>query len=153
MRRVRLVTGGGRCVEIGEDDPDRLHAAQAAIGMLGVVTEVELEVVPAYRLRERVEHWSWDEAWGRSKSSREMHRHYSFFWMPSDDSAALYGLAGAGESLAGRCHVKIYDEVDESMPDSDEPRRRVGPAHVDLSDGVRAELPRARVLRPVRARP
>ena len=130
VRRVRLVTGGGEIVEIVEDDPDRLHAAQTAIGLLGVVTEVELEVVPAYRLQERVEHWRWDEAWGRFEELAEMHRHYSFFWMPSDDSAALYGLAGDGESLAGRCHVKIYDEVDESTPDSNEPRRRVGPAHV-----------------------
>jgi len=130
VRRVRLVTGGGEIVEIVEDDPDRLHAAQTAIGLLGVVTEVELEVVPAYRLQERVEHWRWDEAWGRFEELAEMHRHYSFFWMPSADSAALYGLAGHGESLADRCHVKIYDEVDESTPDSNEPRRRVGPAHV-----------------------
>ncbi len=50
--------------------------------------------------------------------------------MPSEDSAALYGLAEPGVALADRCHVKIYDEVDESVPDSDEPRRRVGPAHV-----------------------
>jgi FAD/FMN-containing dehydrogenase len=130
VRRVRLVTGGGEIVEIGEDDPDRLHAAQTAVGLLGVITEVELEVAPAYRLRERVEQWSWDEAWGRFEELAETHRHYSFFWMPSDDSAALYGLGSAGESLADRCHVKIYDEVDESTPDSDEPRRRVGPAHI-----------------------
>jgi FAD/FMN-containing dehydrogenase len=50
--------------------------------------------------------------------------------MPSDDSAALYGLASPHESLADRCHVKIYDEVDDSTPDSEESRRRVGPAHV-----------------------
>jgi FAD/FMN-containing dehydrogenase len=49
--------------------------------------------------------------------------------MPSEESAALYGLASDGESLADRCHVKIYDEVDESTADSDEPRHRVGPAH------------------------
>ena len=60
-----MVIPGGDVVEIGEDDPQRLHAAQAAVGMLGVITEVELEVATAYRLRERIEHWSWDEAWGR----------------------------------------------------------------------------------------
>src|SRR3954467_5749019 len=130
VRRLRLVTGGGESVEIGEADPARLHAAQVAVGMLGVITEVELDVAPAYRLRERVEHWAWDEAWRRSDKLAETHRHYSFFWMPSVDSAALYGLASAGESLADRCHVKIYDEVGESTPDSKEPRRRVGPAHV-----------------------
>jgi FAD/FMN-containing dehydrogenase len=130
VRRVRLITATGKVVEIGEQDPDRLHAAQVAVGMLGVITEVELEVAPAYRLRERVEHWSWDDAWLRFDELAETHRHYSFFWMPSEDSAALYGLASAGESLADRCHVKIYDEVDDSTPDSDEPGRRVGPAYV-----------------------
>ena len=130
VRRLRVVTARGDVLEIGDDDPDLLQAAQVSVGMLGVITEVELEVAPAYRLSERIEHWSWDEAWGRLDELAQQHRHYSFFWMPSDDSAALYGLGSAGESLADRCHVKIYDEVDASIPDSNEPRRRVGPAHV-----------------------
>jgi FAD/FMN-containing dehydrogenase len=130
VRRLRVVTSSGDVVEIGEDDPDLLHAAQVSVGMLGVITEIELEVAPAYRLREQIEHWSWDEAWERFDELAQEHRHYSFFWMPSDDSAALYGLASAGESLADKCHVKIYEEVDDSTPDSDEPRRRVGPAYV-----------------------
>lgn len=129
VRRLRLVAGGGEIHDIGEDQPDLLHAAQVAVGMLGVVTELELEVSPAYRLRERVELWSWEEAWENFDQLATAHRHYSFFWMPSDESAALYGLAQPGVSLAGRCYVKIYDEVDESVPDSDEPHRRVGPAH------------------------
>lgn len=129
VRRVRLVTASGEVVEIGEGD-ERLHAAQVSVGMLGVITEIELEVAAAYRLRERIEHWSWDEAWGRFDELAREHRHYSFFWMPSEGSAALYGLASAGEKLTDRCHVKIYDEVDDEIPDSGEPRRRVGPAWV-----------------------
>ena len=70
VRRVRVVTADGETVDIGEDDPELLHAAQVAVGMLGVFTELELEVAPAYRLQERVERWSWDEAWGRSTSWR-----------------------------------------------------------------------------------
>jgi hypothetical protein len=98
--------------------------------MLGVMTELELEVAPAYRLRERIDHWSWNEAWEQFDEIARGHRHYSFFWMPSEDSAALYGLASPGESLADRCHVKIYDEVDPSTPDSEQPHHRVGPAYV-----------------------
>ena len=130
VRRVRLVTASGAVVEIGEDEPELLRAAQVSVGMLGVMTELELEVAPAYRLRERIDHWSWNEAWEQFDEIARGHRHYSFFWMPSDDSAALYGLASPGESLADRCHVKIYDEVDPSTPDSDQPHHRVGPAHV-----------------------
>lgn len=124
VRCARIVTAAGDVVDIDESQPDLLHAAQVAVGMLGVVTELELEVAEAYKLRERNEHWRWDEAWGRFEELAQKHRHYSFFWMPSDDSAALYGLAGG----ADMCHVKIYDEVELATPDSDEPRARVGPA-------------------------
>lgn len=130
VRRVRLVIASGEVVEIGEDEPELLRAVQVSVGMLGVMTELELEVAPAYRLCERIEHWSWDEAWEQFDEIAREHRHYSFFWMPSKDSAALYGLASPGESLTDRCHVKIYDEVDPSTPDSDEPHHRVGPAYV-----------------------
>jgi FAD/FMN-containing dehydrogenase len=130
VRRLRLVTAAGEVAEIGEEEPERLHAAQVAVGMLGVITELELEVAPAYRLSERVEHWSWDEAWEPFEELARAHRHYSFFWMPSDASAALYGLGEPSVALTDRCHVKIYDEADASTPDSDEPRGRVGPAHI-----------------------
>jgi len=126
VRRLRIVTSSGDIVEIGEDDPDLLHAAQVSVGMLGVITEVELEVAPAYRLRELVENWSWDDAWERFDELAHQHRHYSFFWMPSRESAVLYGL----EADADECHVKIYDEVDESVADSDVKYARVGPAYV-----------------------
>jgi FAD/FMN-containing dehydrogenase len=127
VRRVRFVTASGDIVDA--DGGDLLHAAQVAVGMLGVITELELQVAPAYRLRERVEHWSWEEAWEPFEELARAHRHFSFFWMPSEDSAALYGLGEPGIALADRCHVKIYDEVDLETPDSDESRRRVGPAH------------------------
>jgi FAD/FMN-containing dehydrogenase len=127
VRRARIVTASGDVVEA--DGGDLLHAAQAAIGTLGVLTELELEVASAYRLRERVEHWSWEEAWEPFEELARSHRHYSFFWMPSDDSAVLYGLAEPGLSLADRCHVKIYDVAGDDAADTDEPRRRVGPAH------------------------
>jgi FAD/FMN-containing dehydrogenase len=130
VRRLRLVTAAGEILEVDEDEPELLHAAQVSIGMLGVVTELELEVAPAYRLRERLEYWSWEEAWGRFEELAPVHRHYSFFWMPSESSAGLYGLAERGVSLQDRCLVKIYDEVDESVQDCDTPRRRVGPAHL-----------------------
>ncbi len=63
VRRLRLVTAAGDILSVGEDDPELLRALQVAVGMLGVVLELELEVAAAYRLRERVEHWSWQEAW------------------------------------------------------------------------------------------
>jgi FAD/FMN-containing dehydrogenase len=126
VRRVRLVTADGDVLEIGEDD-ERLPAAQVALGVLGVITEVELQAVPAHRLAERIEHWTWEEAWGRLDEMSRAHRHYSFFWIPAEGSAALYGLETPERAtLADSCYVKIYDDAGETVPDSDEPGRRVG---------------------------
>ena len=120
IRAARLVTADGAVREV--DGGDELHALQVSVGMLGVVTELELEVAPAYRLRRRVANWSWEEAWEPFEELARTHRHYSFFWMPSRDSAVLYGLeAGADEA-----HVKIYDEAGDDVPDGPD----VGPAYV-----------------------
>jgi FAD/FMN-containing dehydrogenase len=110
VRRVRLVTADGSIVEADEGDP--LHAAQVAVGTLGVITELELEVAPAYRLAAQIGNWSWAEAWEPFEQLARAHRHYSFFWMPSDESAVLYGL----DARADQCHVKIYDEDDAGQP-------------------------------------
>jgi len=125
VRGMRLVTAEGTALELDERD-ERLAAAQVAIGMLGVITELELEVVPRYRLVERIEHWTWEQAWGRLDEMTRAHRNYGFFWLPSEGSGALYGLtAPEGASLADSCYVKVYDEADYSVPDSDVPDRRV----------------------------
>jgi FAD/FMN-containing dehydrogenase len=126
VRRVRLVTGGGRVIEIGEAEPDLLHAAQVAVCMLGVITELELQVVPAHRLRERIEYWSFADAWERFDEMARAHRHFSFFWLPSEQSAALYDLrVPDAVTLADTCFVKIYDEADPEQPDAATPGARV----------------------------
>jgi FAD/FMN-containing dehydrogenase len=130
VRRMRIVTAAGDVLELAEDD-ERLPAAQVALGMLGVVTEVEIQAVPAHRLSERIERWTWEDAWGRLDEMSRAHRHYSFFWIPAEGSAALYGLsAPTGAALADSCYVKIYDEAGEPVPDSGEPERRVARSYL-----------------------
>jgi FAD/FMN-containing dehydrogenase len=126
LKRVRLVTGSGDVIEIGPDDP-RLPAVQTSVGMLGVMTEVEIQAVPAHRLVERIEHWHYTEAFGRLDELARAHRHYSFFYIPTEASAALYDLATPpGASVADTCYVKIYDLAGDDLPDSHTPGRRVG---------------------------
>ena len=154
LRRCRLVTGTGEVVEIGEDDPDRLRAAQVANGMLGVMTEVEIAAIPAYRLAERIEHWTWEQLVAELPERVQRHRHFSAFWCPTAQSAALYDLELApGVPGADEAYVKIYDEAPDDVPDSAEPNRRVDRSYRIYTERLRAELRRARVLRDVQPRP
>jgi FAD/FMN-containing dehydrogenase len=125
VRGVRLVTASGQVLDIGDDEPELLHAAQVAVGMLGVVTSVELEVTDAYRLRQHIDLWHWDEVMERWDELVHGHRHFGFFWMPAEESAALYNIESDGRQMADHCHVKIYDEAEPDEPDDDTPGRRV----------------------------
>ena len=123
MRGARLVTADGQVRQIGEDDLRLLHAAQVSVGTLGVVTELELDVADAYRLSEQIDVWTWAEVMERWDELVHGHRHFGFFWMPSEESAALYNIDSHG-SMTDRCYVKIYDEATPDQPDSDTPGRR-----------------------------
>lgn len=130
MKGCRIVTASGEVLVVDESTPELLRAAQVAIGMLGVMTEVELSLSPAYRLRERIERWTWEETVGAWEQNVRSHRHFSFFWLPFDESAALYGIpVPEGTTGAGTCYVKIYDDVAAGEPDDDTPDRRVDRAY------------------------
>ena len=125
VRGVRLVTATGDVHEVGEADLDLLHAAQVSVGMLGVVTQLELEVTDAYRLREHVSLRTWDDVMEHWDQLVDEHRHFGMFWLPTEESGALYNLDGHGEPLADQCYVKVYDEVGPDVPDDDTVGRRV----------------------------
>jgi FAD/FMN-containing dehydrogenase len=125
VRGVRLVTASGEIRDIGEDEPDLLHAAQVSVGMLGVITGLELEVTDAYRLREQVGLRSWDDVMDNWDALVSDHRHFGFFWMPTEESAALYNLDAHGERVTDQCYVKVYDEVSGDVPDDATEGRRV----------------------------
>ena len=124
VRAVRLVTATGEIREIDESEPDLLRAAQVSIGMLGVMTRLELEVTDAYRLTEEIDLWRWDEVLERWDELVHEHRHFGFFWLPTEESAALYNLETHGQTMADKCYVKIYDDATPDQPDSDVEGRR-----------------------------
>jgi FAD/FMN-containing dehydrogenase len=130
LRACRLVNGHGDVIEIDETQPELLRAAQVAVGMLGVMTSLTLEVAPAYRLAERTQHQPLSEVLEHWDERFSGHRHYSFFWLPSEDSAALYGLpTPAGQRMTDTCFVKLYDEAGAEIPDDATPGRRVDRSH------------------------
>jgi FAD/FMN-containing dehydrogenase len=118
LRACRLVDGRGELIEIDESQPELLHAAQVSLGLLGVMTSLTIEVVPAYRLAERIEHWPLGDVLERWDELFAGHRHFSFFWLPSEQSPALYGLATPpGRRMTDTCYVKRYEEAGGDLPD------------------------------------
>jgi len=116
LEGARYVDGTGAIVEVNKaTDPDVLAALQTSIGLLGIMTSVTIGVVPAYRLYATVDVMSYAEMIERFEEDVTAWRHYGFFWMPTEESAALYNLKRAE---ADTCVVKRYREAD---PGDDRP--------------------------------
>jgi FAD/FMN-containing dehydrogenase len=101
---ARIVDGNGDIVIVGRDHPD-LPALQTSIGLLGIMTELEMQVVPAYQLAARTDIIPFDAMLETFEHDIDSYRHYGLFWMPTDESARLYNLHDAA---ADDCVVKRY---------------------------------------------
>jgi FAD/FMN-containing dehydrogenase len=89
---LKLVTAGGELVEIDGSDPAALKAAALSLGTFGVVVSVTLNLLPAYRLRERLWQEPVEQVLERLPELIAENRHFEFFWLPETDEADCKAL-------------------------------------------------------------
>lgn len=92
VRKLRLVTGDGRVRTLTPGDGEEFRAAQVSLGALGVVTEVTLQLDPAYDLHERTWVASVDDVLENLETLRAENRNFEFFWFPHTDRALVKTL-------------------------------------------------------------
>jgi FAD/FMN-containing dehydrogenase len=89
---LKLVTADGELAEIDGSDPAVLKAAALSLGTFGVVVSVTLNLLPAYRLRERLWREPVEHALERLAGLVADNRHFEFFWLPETDEADCKAL-------------------------------------------------------------
>lgn len=93
VRGMRLVGADGTarwCSAV--ENPDLYQAARLSLGMVGIATEIEVAVVPAFHLVERIEKRRWAEVREQFDALVEQHRHIEFWFFPHADSVILKTL-------------------------------------------------------------
>ncbi len=82
-RGFRLMMADGSLVTCSESErPDLFQAARLSLGLVGVATQIEIDVLPAYHLEERVETYRLEEVEGRWEELVAKNRHVEFFVFP-----------------------------------------------------------------------
>lgn len=90
---LRIVNGAGDVVECSpEIDAETFRAAQVSLGSLGVITAVELRLLPLYRLHEQVRREPLADCLDTLDERTAANRHFEFFWYPTDDTASTKTL-------------------------------------------------------------
>ena len=103
MTGATIATADGDLVST-DDNPEFLEAARLNLGVLGVVVDVTLSLLPAYHLHER----AWVEplppVMERIDQLTTATRHFEFFWHPGTDEAnakALHPSPGPVDPMPG----------------------------------------------------
>jgi len=134
VRGARLVLASGEIVDCSPARHAEVwQAVRLNLGALGLVTELTLQLRPAYKLTER----SWSEpidaVLERLDEYVEATRHFEFFWYPESDTAAAksleetdapprYPLDAAGQRRAWSYEVlpshrpHLHTEMEYSVP-------------------------------------
>jgi FAD/FMN-containing dehydrogenase len=111
---ARFVDGLGNLVTVSEtENADVLPALQTSIGLLGLMTRLTIKVVPAYDLHARTATLPFGEVIERFAEFAANNRSFSFFWMPSDESAGLYCLDNGKRD---DCVIRFFNAVAPDVP-------------------------------------
>ena len=73
-------------------NPDLYQAQRLSLGLFGVATEIDVAVVPAFHLAERIEKRRWAEIRESYDDLTRQHRHVEFWFFPHSDDVILKSL-------------------------------------------------------------
>src|SRR5699024_12517242 len=83
VRAVTLLTAEGELMEISpESNAEYLNAVKVSLGMLSSIVNVELKVVPAYKLVSESYRLPVDKCFSQLESLKNDNRNMEFYWYP-----------------------------------------------------------------------
>jgi FAD/FMN-containing dehydrogenase len=125
VTRLRIATAGADLIECdAKSNVQLFEAARCGLGLFGVITDVWLQLVPTYRLHERVWRESPGECLSRLDERVADTRHFEFFWLPQKDQCELKSLAlteSPPDEMAG-VDYQYVDHSDRVFPSEREDR-------------------------------
>lgn len=136
---LTIATADGSIVDCSDEaDRELFKAAQVGLGALGVVLEVRMRLLPAYRLHEKLWRAPFDDVFAKLDEHIASNRHFEFFWVSQGDVCSvktlhpterapdpLDGLEGERIDHSDRIFPSIrsrkFNEIEFSVPEEHGP--------------------------------
>lgn len=112
IRGAELVTGAGDVLRVnGQENSALLPAVQVSLGALGIMTELEMQLVPRHKLHRRVQFLPYQEVLAAAHDMWDRHRNFEFFYLPFSGTA----MAITHDETAAEDTVRATDESDDGI--------------------------------------
>lgn len=83
IHSIRLINGKGEVVECSENENSELFkCAQISLGSLGIITELTLKCVPAYKLKLEKKRERLQDVLDKLDEYNSNNRNFEFYWLP-----------------------------------------------------------------------
>lgn len=93
VRSFRLMRADGSVIRVSPtEEPELFEAQRLSLGLFGISLEIEIDVIPAYHLVERIEKRPLAELAERFSELCDQHRHVEFWVFPYADQAIFKTL-------------------------------------------------------------
>ncbi|MGI9438766.1 MAG: D-arabinono-1,4-lactone oxidase [Parvibaculales bacterium] len=88
IKGLRMVTGAGEDMEISaEKNSDLLPVAQVGLGALGILTEIQMQLVARHKLHRRVWFAPYQDVLSNAEAYWAGNRNFEFMYLPFSDTA------------------------------------------------------------------
>ena len=102
-RAFRVVLGDGAVVECSaEAEPELFEAQRLSLGLVGIATRIRIDVVPGYRLEQRIARMRLDDVCEQFAELAARHRHAEFFAFPYSNEVIVKTLHPTDDATAFR---------------------------------------------------
>jgi FAD/FMN-containing dehydrogenase len=98
---LRLVLSSGEIISLSSSrEPDLFRAASVSFGVFGIISQIRLRALPAYRLHERTWIASFEECRENFDRLINDNEHFEFFWLPKHDACAIKCLNSTDDPVS-----------------------------------------------------
>lgn len=109
---LTVVTGTGEVLECTEkSDPERFRALQVSLGALGIIVQVTLRLLPAYRLKYESTRVPLSECLERVHALAAEHRNFEFYWFPYAEPCQLKTMNETEEPATPRKFAAYMSDI------------------------------------------
>ncbi len=111
---ARLIDGQGNAVSFLPDDPG-LQGVRVHLGALGILTELTLRVIPAFRLAEEITEISVARAISELEVISHSAEYVKIWWIPHTEHALVYRYFRTDEPDSTRPHPATLRWIDDQL--------------------------------------
>jgi FAD-linked oxidoreductase len=106
-----IISGSGDKIKIDSSNLDLFNAARVSFGSLGIITEVTMKLVEAYKLKVRSFAEDMDKALDQFDKRFHNHRHLEMFYFPVGDWAIIKTMDKTSEIISEGKLARRFNEL------------------------------------------